>query len=182
MAFAGVGPAILAESDIGLRIEDLSVFAIAGTQLSTNLAGATSTSGAVGILLRNCIETAIERCAVFAVSVSESAHGDIQYRTGGESSAPASGAQAPAANATMQDVQVVAISALQPSVSTMAMALDGFLIETQIRDNLLSADIGLGQTSQFAISSDQTGMLAVGQNRDILVLVDLRCSRQSSCL
>lgn len=46
----------------------------------------------------------------------------------------------------------------------MAVALDGFLVGTQIRDSFLSADIGLSQASLFAIY----------EKRDVMVLVDLQ--------
>src|SRR5580692_2488803 len=126
IAFAGNGPAILAESDIGLQIEDLSVFAVAGAPVSNNLAGAAGASVAVGILLRNSIETAISRCAIFAISANTSATSN----------------SALSANNSLDKVPAAALAAFAaatlPNISTMAVALDGFLIETRIRDNLLS--------------------------------------------
>ena len=46
----------------------------------------------------------------------------------------------------------------------MAVARDGFLVETQILDSFLSADIGLVQASLFAIY----------EKSDVMVPVDLQ--------
>lgn len=132
LVFSGSGPAIAAQSDLGLRIEDLSVFALAAATLNnTGFSSASTSSVAVGILLRNCIEIAIERCAVYAISASASV-----------------GTFAPAGTA----------------LGSMAVALDGFLIETLIRDNVLSADVGIGEASLIA---------SFREARSLLVLVDL---------
>lgn len=145
LVFVGSGAAIQAQSDISLRIVDLNVIAIAAQ--STSVAGSAI---AVGILVRNCIDTAVARCGVIALSANSSSPL--------ASSAPAPSAQAPAGV-----VAPVTRSVALPNVSTMAIALDGFLVETQIRDNFLSADIGIGQASQFATD----------ERRDVMVLVDL---------
>jgi Family of unknown function (DUF6519) len=155
VAFLGNGPAIVAENDIGLQIKDLSVLAVAGSPLAATAGG----SGvAIGILMRNCIESAVRRCAVFAVST-----------TAATGAAPA--ANAPSGNAPASLAQF--ISSAAPVVGTMAIALDGFLIETEICDNLLSADIGLGQAGQFALTSDQANQVGIAAPRDIMVLANL---------
>jgi hypothetical protein len=129
LVFAGNGPAIVAENDFGLRIEDLSIAALTGAQANATFAGANAGSGAaVGILLRNCIEATVERCAVLALGP-----------------APAAGTAASAA------------------IGTMSIALDGFLVETQIRDNALVANIGVGQA----------GQLTIDKTRGLLVVADL---------
>ncbi len=134
LVFAGDGPAISASNDLGLRIEDLNVFAIAAAPSNTgftNAAGAAPV--AVGILLRNCIETAIERCAVFAISATP---------------ASAPGTLAPAAPTTIR-------------LGSIALAFEGFLIETLIRDNLLSADIGIAQSSLIPSFKEARNIMAV---------------------
>jgi hypothetical protein len=142
LVFAGDGPAIAAQSDLGLRIEDLNVFAIAAAPVGTNTGfnNVASSPVAIGILLRNCVETAIERCAVYAIPA---ASGNLVADTGA-TLAPS----APAA----------------PGLGAIAVALDGFLLETLIRDNLLSADIGIGEASLVASIRDA---------RSVMVLIDL---------
>jgi hypothetical protein len=141
LVFAGDGPAIAAQSDLGLRIEDLNVFAIATAPIDNT--GFTEASGApiaIGIMLRNCVETAIERCAVYAISAASA------------NAVAATGATfAPSAAAT-------------PSLGSIAIALDGFLLETLIRDNLLSADIGISEAGLIASLRDA---------RSVMVLIDL---------
>jgi 6,7-dimethyl-8-ribityllumazine synthase len=134
IVFAGDGPAIAAQSDLGLRIEDLNVFAIAALPSNTGFTNAaTGVPVAVGISLRNCIETAIERCGVFAISAT---------------AANTPGTLAPAAPATIH-------------LGSIAVALEGFLIETLLRDNLLSADIGLGEASLISSSKEARNIMAV---------------------
>jgi Family of unknown function (DUF6519) len=154
LAFVGNGPAILAESDIGLRIKDLSVFAVASAQLSDT--GVASPAAAIGILMRNCIESAVERCAVFAISAN----------TASTAATNTSVSNAPGALAEY-------VSTASLSIGTMAIALEGFIIEMDIRDNLLSADVGIGQASQFAISRNQAAQFGIANVRQLLVLVDL---------
>lgn len=137
IVFAGDGPAIAAHNDLGLRIEDLNVFAIAAAPSDTGFTNAAAGAPvAVGILLRNCVETAIERCGVFAISAT---------------AANAPGTFTPNAPATIR-------------LGSIAVALDGFLLETLIRDNLLSADIGLGEANLIPAFRDV---------RNVMVLIDL---------
>ncbi len=147
IVFVGSGAAIQAQADIGLRIEDLNVVAIAVQSTGST---AVATAIAIGILARNCIDVVVERCGVVALSVNK---------------ASSLAASAPTSSTSVAGGVVSAVSgaAALPNLSTMAIALDGFLVETQIRDNFLSADIGLGQASQFAID----------EKRDVMVLVDL---------
>lgn len=134
LVFAGDGPAISAHNDLGLRIEDLNVVAIAAPPSNTGFTNAaTGAPVVIGILLRNCIETAIERCSVFAISATP---------------ANAPGTLAPAAPAAIR-------------LGSIAVALDGFLIETLIRDNLLGADIGLGEASLLGSLKDARSVMAV---------------------
>jgi hypothetical protein len=73
LVFAGDGPALAAQNDLGLRIEDLNVFAIAAAPSDTNMGFINASAAApvaVGILLRNCVETATERCAVLVISAT----------------------------------------------------------------------------------------------------------------
>jgi hypothetical protein len=113
LVFAGDGAAITAQNDLGLQIEDLSVYAIATAPLSDVNEGSAI---AIGIALRNCIEVAIERCAVYAIPATASS----------------------------------------TSPSTIAVALEGFLLETLIRDNLLSADVGIGEPSLIGSTEERT--------------------------
>lgn len=140
IVFTGNGAAIEAENDLALGIEDLSVFALASGQVSDNAA-----PGAAGIVLRNCIGVAIERCAVTAIA---SAPASLLAPAAGTGSGPA-------------------------NVRTIAVVLDGFLVETNIRDNLLAADIGIGQASQFTLANSQPNLAMLSERREILMLVDL---------
>ena len=155
VVFAGNGAAIQAQSDVGLRIEDLNVIAIAAQASDSGTVLTNST--AIGILIRNCIDTSVERCGVVALSApggSPTAPG-ISVTCSTSTDQPAGQGFAPAATTGATTL---------PSVATMAVALDGFLVETQIRDSFLSADIGLGQASLFASY----------EKRDVMVLADLR--------
>jgi hypothetical protein len=133
-----------------LQIQDLNVIAIAAQPDVTTWATAPA---AAGILVRNCIDTSIERCGVIALSAP-----GASPKQAGSSEKPAASIEQPVSEGLAAD----RARTLQ-SLSTMAVALDGFLIETKIRDCFLSADIGLGQASQFAI----------GGKRDIAVVFDL---------
>jgi hypothetical protein len=52
---------------------------------------------------------------------------------------------------------------------SLAVAIDGFLVEVSIRDNVLLADCGIGKASLLTNFARQTGLAAV---RDLLVLGD----------
>jgi len=163
LTFQGDGPAILAETNLGLRIQDLSVVAIA-TPLSTPppvaraparraaaVAPAPVIATAIGILLRNCIGTTIERCGIYALPAKEVSSTPLTINN--------------AAGAAVSDVfsLINTPGAVLPGLSAMAVALDGFLIETLIRDNALVADVGVGTASLFPRSGA----------RSVMVLADL---------
>ena len=144
LAFAGTGPAVIAQGNFGLRIRDLSVLALASTPQGVEFFTAPV---AMGILLRNSVETVIEDCAIFALAVT--------------------------APSRVTELQAQAVASVSATISTIAIGLDGFLVETQIRDNLLWADIGIGQLAQFAISTEQSRALAVLESREVLALANL---------
>jgi hypothetical protein len=146
LVFAGDGPALAAQNDLGLRIEDLNVLALAAPSSDTNTGFINASAAApvaVGILLRNCVETAIERCAVFAISA-----------TAANTPATGAGTFTPSAPATISSFRL----------GSVALALDGFLLETLIRDNVLSADIGLGEANLIPSFRDV---------RNVMVVIDL---------
>ncbi|WP_266156975.1 DUF6519 domain-containing protein [Dyella silvatica] len=184
LLFAGDGPALQLDTDFGLRIEDLSVLAIAtATSTGTAAAGATVGTPAVtpvvmGIQVINSAEVAIERCGIMAVSAAQA------NNAGAAAPAPAPAAAAPApVNGIATELEYYAAPIYTASLANLftpggiAIAIDGFVLETSIRDNVLIADVGLGKASLLAgINTPTGGGLVNGAmqtTRDVLIAGDL---------
>ena len=129
LLYWGDGSAIEVHTGLGVRIEDLNVVAIAATPPEG--AATSAVPQTVGILVYNTLEVVIERCWVAAVS------------------APTS--NAPASNQAAASPPVV-------DPGSMAIGLNGFLLETSVRDNVLIGDVGIGN---LALLTGSTGAESV---------------------
>jgi hypothetical protein len=142
------GPAVSAESNLGLRIEDLAVFAIAPAATFAPAAAP------IGILLRNSMDVAVQRCGIAALAPGQpSSTGTTNIGVSTNVGAATTGALVPAG---------------------MAIGLDGFLIEGVIGQNELFAAIGLGKAGLVgAAQTDGAGIVAY---RRLMLLAGLRAS------
>jgi hypothetical protein len=134
LLYAGNGAAIEAEQGFGLRIEDLTVLAVA----TADTTGTFVISAAIGISLRNCIEVAIERCGILAVLAPPPTPVPPPIPS---ASVPGTG------SARTGDTRIpfAATSVGGTAFGSIAVAVDGFLVEASIRDNVLLADCGIGK-------------------------------------
>jgi hypothetical protein len=168
LLYAGNGPAIEAEQDFGLGIEDMTVLAVA-TQ--TAAGAAATTAVAVGILLRNCVEVAIERCGVLALAAPPAPPPPPPAPPPAPPAPPPAPppVPAPAAGAATRPGFAAAEGRAAFSPGSIAVAIDGFLVEASIRDNVLLADCGIGKANLFA---NVAGASSLAAARDLLVLGD----------
>jgi hypothetical protein len=180
LLYAGSGAAIMAEQDFGLGIEDMTVLAIATASTTGDNVG---TPLAVGILLRNSVEIAIERCGILAVSAPPPPPAPPPPAPPPPPPAPPS-PPAPVppppippaplpgtggATTSTTRPRFAATSVGGPAFGSIAVAVDGFLVEVSIRDNVLLADCGIGKASLLTNFARQTGLAAL---RDLLVVGD----------
>jgi hypothetical protein len=148
LVMVGNGPAITVENSIALGIEDLGVYA---------LAQGSDTVASAGVVLRNCIEVGVERCIIAVLAA------------GAPQTTP--GTPTSSGGATFEPVTIV--TAAPVNAGTIGIVLDGFLIEARIRDNLVSAEIGIGQSNQFAAATGTGNITMLSDSREILMLADL---------
>ncbi|WP_267221381.1 DUF6519 domain-containing protein [Dyella silvae] len=168
LLFAGDGPAVQIATGLGLSIEELTVLAVAiapGATLASGAPAPASIPVAIGILLRNSAEIAIERCGILAVSST--------------SNKTAAAAPAPAPASGLENAVIAYQAPLASSFNPggMAIALDGFLLEVLIRDNVLVADLGVGKLGLLLNNTAAGATVAKGTTlaavRDILMAGDL---------
>ena len=182
LAYTGTGPAISISNGFSLRIEDLSIIALA----STVIVAAAGQGPSIGIVVNNCAGLVVERCGIAAPfgSAGAARFSGAQSSRGAAvavATAPAVGAapaEAPHAAIPLSietrtgDAERYArvVAAAVGTLRGATIALAGFVTEATFRDNFMIADIGVGSLTFLAPTPRVSGLAEVAPPPDFLVL------------
>ena len=177
------GVAVRVDTVFGLRIEDLSVVAISPAATFAPAAAP------IGILLRNAMDVAVQRCGVAALAPAAApasqTHGATSVAgaaslgaithlnvslVGHATIAPAGGGSVSGAASVAGTAAAVASVGLAPA--GMAIGCDGFVIDALIANDDLIAGIGVGKAGLLGAQGDIAGG-AIGY-RSLMLLGALR--------
>ena len=174
--FVAQGPVAIQNPTTGnARLEGTT--ATNGGTAATN-GGAAATNGAtpvaIGIRMQNSALITVARCGILALSASEFKFAAALF----------DGYRVDCAGAGSVNFDTEAISKVDSletllknytlSPGALAIALDGFLVEIQLRDNFLVADAGIGKTSLLAAAAGGTSVAGIAVASDWLAVVDLK--------
>ena len=124
--------------------------------------------------MQNSALITVARCGILALSASE-------FKFAAASSTVTESIALVQGNVNFDTEAISKVNSLETllknytlSPGALAIALDGFLVEIQLRDNFLVADAGIGKTSLLAAAAGGTSVAGITVASDWLAVVDLK--------